>query len=251
MIDRNLIACAVLSIVAHLGFGRALDELPARETAVRRRPVEVRVVAPPKPEPPPPEPPKPPPEEPKPPPPKPPPRVVHERPKQQPPETPPEAPPPETPPPETTAPSSNAPAAPTYGVTIESTSSRGTGPAVPVGNTTRPTPAPASPSTAPAAAPVAAAEVTKMPLPQGRCAGTYTDAARAAATEGTVVLDLVVDETGRARDIRVVEGLPHGLTEAAVAALTACRFSPGERGGIAVPVRVRGFKIRFYLRPGE
>jgi len=86
-----------------------------------------------------------------------------------------------------------------------------------------------------------------MPLPQGRCAGQYTDAAREAGIEGVVVLDLIVDATGRAKDIEVVEGLDHGLTEAAIAALRACRFSPGEKDGAAVPVRVRGFKIRFVL----
>lgn len=35
----------------------------------------------------------------------------------------------------------------------------------------------------PLAEPVAAVEVTKMPLPQGRCAGDYTEEARAAATD--------------------------------------------------------------------
>jgi len=87
-------------------------------------------------------------------------------------------------------------------------------------------------------------------LPQGRCAGKYTEAARAAGIEGVVVLDVIVDETGRTRDITVVEGLDHGLTEAAIAALRACRFSPGERAGQPVAVRVRGFKIRFLLGEG-
>jgi TonB family protein len=86
-----------------------------------------------------------------------------------------------------------------------------------------------------------------MPLPRGRCAGKYTDAAREAGTEGVVVLDLVVDAEGRARDITVVERLPNGLTEAAITALQACRFDPGERAGVPVAVRVRGFKIRFVL----
>ena len=103
----------------------------------------------------------------------------------------------------------------------------------------------------PAAAPVAAYEVTKMPLPQGRCSGKYTDDARAAATEGTVVLDLIVDEQGRARDIKVVQGLDHGLTEAAIAALKDCSFTPGEKDGHPVPVRVRGFKIRFVLADAQ
>jgi hypothetical protein len=28
----------------------------------------------------------------------------------------------------------------------------------------------------------------------------------------------------------------------------ACRFTPGERAGVPVPVRVRSFKIRFFLQ---
>jgi hypothetical protein len=46
----------------------------------------------------------------------------------------------------------------------------------------------------------------------------------------------------------VVERLGHGLTEAAIAALEDCRFTPGEKDGRAVPVRVRSFKIRFVLQ---
>jgi protein TonB len=124
---------------------------------------------------------------------------------------------------------------------------------MPIGNSPRPAVRPdVRPAEAakPLAEPVASYEVTVMPLPQGRCAGKYTDEALRAAVEGTVVLDLIVDEKGRARDIKVVSGLGHGLTEAAVAAVKECRFSPGEKEGTAVPVRVRGFKIRFVL-PGD
>jgi protein TonB len=134
---------------------------------------------------------------------------------------------------------------------MESTS-QGGGPAVPVGNTTQPAPtANAGSAVKPLAEPVAAYEVTKMPLPQGRCAGKYTDEAKQAGIEGVVVLDLVVSEDGRTRDIQVVSGLSHGLTEAAIAALRACQFDPGERNGAHVPVRIRGFKIRFVLAEGD
>jgi hypothetical protein len=53
------------------------------------------------------------------------------------------------------------------------------------------------------------------------------------------------------RDVHVVSGLGHGLTEAAIAAVRECRFSPGEKDGTAVPVRVRGFKIRFLMQDTE
>ena len=90
-----------------------------------------------------------------------------------------------------------------------------------------------------------------MPLPLSVCPGKYTDEARTAAVEGVVVLDVTIDEHGRARDFTVVAGLPHGLTQAAIAAVSACKFSPGERDGQAVPVRVRGYKVRFLLQDGQ
>jgi periplasmic protein TonB len=250
MIDERLAVCALASVAAHLAFRWWLGYLPERADTLPPPVVQVRVVEPPPPVPePPPEPVKPP-EPPKPEPPKP---QVHERPR---PHDAPvvahDTPPVETPPVDHPPATTDTTTTPVFGVTMESTSQAGTGPAMPVGNTTHPAPT-AAPGTQvkPLAQPVAAVEVTKMPLPQGRCSGKYTDEARSAAVEGVVVLDLIVDEHGRARDITVVEGLPHGLTQAAITALTACTFTPGEKDGQPVPVRVRGFKIRFLLQEGQ
>jgi len=195
-----------------------------------------------------PEPPKPAPPPPK----APPPKVVHERPRPHPPQAVQAEVPHPTPPLDQAPMPGETTDTPTFGVTMESTSSAG-GPAMPVGNTTRvaPTQQAAPGPSAPLAPPIAAYEATKMPLPQGRCYGKYTEDARAAAVEGVVVLDLTVGDDGRARDIKVVSGLPHGLTEAAVAALHGCRFSPGEENGRKVPVRIRGFKIRFVLSDAD
>jgi protein TonB len=142
---------------------------------------------------------------------------------------------------------------PVFGISMESSSQAGTGATLPVGNTLRATPkGPADPGAPkPLAAPVEPYEVTEMPLPKGRCTGRYTDEARQAAVEGTVVLDLVVDEEGRTREIKVVQGLGHGLDQAAIEALRTCRFSPGQRKGQTVPVRIRGFKIHFYLQQSD
>ena len=147
-------------------------------------------------------------------------------------------------------------ATPVFGISMESTSSAGSGPAMPVGNTLQVHPRGRAGETEagaikPVMAPVPAFEVTKMPLPKGECEGKYTDEAREAGLEGVVIFDLVVDEHGRARDISVVQGLGAGLTDAAKHALQSCVFSPGERDGKAVPVRVRSFKIRFRLRDSE
>jgi TonB family protein len=247
--DRRLAICAIVSVVGHLVLAWALDYLPRREDTPPPRVVQVHVIEPAKPAPePPPEPVKPP-EPAKQDPPRP---AVHERPRPHEPQAVQhDAPPVDTPPGDHPPTTTDTTTTPVFGVTMESTSQGGSGPAMPVGNTTHPAPTgtPGVP-VKPLAAPVAAVEVTRMPLPQGRCAGTYTDDARAAAIEGVVVLDLIVDEHGRARDITVTSGLSHGLTEAAIAALQACTFTPGEKDGAPVPVRVRGFKIRFLLQDG-
>ncbi|HEY3353082.1 MAG TPA: TonB family protein [Polyangia bacterium] len=249
-------AFAALSLLGHLLFARGVSHLPARPAAPRLVTVEVRVREPPQAAPaPPPEPPKPaePPKAPEP-------RrqPVHEAPARKLaaiPANAPRGPTPRSAPP-TERPATGGPTTdePQFGASLDSTSERGTGPAIQVGNTLQTKqrgPAPAPAKVRPLAAPVQAYEVTKMPLPKGRCAGEYTDAARQAGLEGTVILDLVVGPDGAPRDITVVQGLDHGLTEAALAALKRCRFTPGERNGEPVPVRVRGFKIRFFLQTGD
>jgi periplasmic protein TonB len=163
----------------------------------------------------------------------------------------------EAPPPERPALTNNGPAGPVFGITMESTSQAGSGPALAVGHTGGAAAAGDDDDDGHGGrkggpgAPVPAYEVTTMPLPQGRCEGKYTPEALRAAIEGTVILNVIVSETGRVRDVHVVSGLGHGLTEAAVAAVKACRFSPGEKDGRAVPVLIPGYKIRFLLPTDE
>jgi TonB family protein len=160
-----------------------------------------------------------------------------------------------TPPTERPATGTDTTTTPVFGISMESTSSAGTGVAMPVGNTlqTKPTHAKvAAGEVKPLAAPVAAYEVTKMPLPIGTCKGDYyTEEAKQAGLEGTVILDFVVGEDGWVRDIKIVQGLGLGLSEAAVRAVKVCRFTPGEKNGKLVPVRVSRFKYRFALADAE
>jgi protein TonB len=244
--DSRLLVCAALSVAAHLALAMGLHHLPNRSEAAKRI-ISLRVISPPPAAEPPPEPtavpqapvrkpamahvrsrvPTPP-------------IVAQERPQQ------------DVPPPDRPEPISGGSVGPVFGVTIESTSQAGSGPAMAVGHTSGgvrpgtgdddghggskgPTPV------------VPAYEVTTMPMPQGRCEGKYTPEALGAAIEGTVILDVIVDETGRVREVRVVSGLGDGLTEAAVSAIKGCRFSPGEKDGKPVPVRIPGYKIRFLL----
>ena len=152
--------------------------------------------------------------------------------------------------------SANASDTPVFGISMESTSAAGSGPSFRVGNTLQTKPrdkegdSDGSANTR-LAAPVPVYEVTKMPLPKGECSGRYTDEAREAGLEGLVILSFVVDEHGRVRDIKVLQGLGGGLTEAAKRAVQACAFSPGERDGKPVPTRVPSYKVRFSLRENE
>jgi outer membrane biosynthesis protein TonB len=256
----RIAVCAAISLVAHLGIEQVLELLPPLAGTAAPAVVQVTVVEPPPPVPvvvpePPPEPPKP---EPPPEPPKPTPQPIA---KPQP-----VARPSPTPPKPTTDPEPPALVKhadddsdePVFGVDMSSTSSAGGGPGMTVGHghgggggggpgsaapIAKPAPVPGTGD-----APIGANEATKMPLPQGRCYGKYTPEATAAGTEGTVVLDLTVDEHGHARDIVATEKLPNGLTDSAIAALRACTFTPGEKDGHASAVRIRGFKIRFVLQ---
>jgi TonB family protein len=56
--------------------------------------------------------------------------------------------------------------------------------------------------------------------------------------QGVTSLELVVEPTGEAGDIRVVKSLHPDLDEAAVASARQWRFSPGTKAGQAIPVIV-------------
>lgn len=64
----------------------------------------------------------------------------------------------------------------------------------------------------------------------------YSEEARKAKFQGTVVLYVVVDEKGQPRDLRVLRPLGLGLDEKAIEAVTKWRFRPGYKDGKAVPV---------------
>ncbi len=269
----RLAACAVISVLAHFGFARALELLPPEVAVSAPRVIEIQVVSLPPPPPPPVDP------------------VPVVPPPVSPPPTP--TPPLATTPPPAAIPSAHpheaAPAPPQghvahvaavasdtpvpeqpavvtdtgpeqvfQGGDMSSSSTGGTGPP---GSTGTGTGAGAGPATGPVTpghgggghgdGPIAEYEATRMPLPQGRCFGKYTPEATAAGTEGTVVLDLVVGEDGHTKEIVATSKLPNGLTQSAIAALRECQFSPGEKDGKPVAVKIHGFKIRFVLQEAQ
>jgi protein TonB len=64
----------------------------------------------------------------------------------------------------------------------------------------------------------------------------YPEEACRAAREGTVGLSLIVSNSGRAQEVKVIHPLGLGLDEAAVQAIRTWKFKPATKDGKPVPV---------------
>lgn len=74
----------------------------------------------------------------------------------------------------------------------------------------------------------------------------YSEEARKAKYSGQVMLQVVVDAEGHARDIHVIKSLGMGLDEKAIEAVEKWKFKPGMKGGQAVAVRAN-IEVNFRL----
>ena len=75
----------------------------------------------------------------------------------------------------------------------------------------------------------------------------YTEEARNNKTQGAVLLRVLVDATGVAKNIRVVRGLPDGLNEQAIDAVSKTKFKPAMKDGHPVDYTMLlevGFSLR-------
>jgi len=75
----------------------------------------------------------------------------------------------------------------------------------------------------------------------------YTEEARDAKIQGTVVVQVVVNENGIAEDLVIVRSLDDGLDERAKQAIAQWRFEPGTKNGEAVPV-LATIEVNFKLK---
>ena len=87
---------------------------------------------------------------------------------------------------------------------------------------------------------VSAPRVLYQPDPE------YSEEARKAKYEGTVVLGLIVGPDGRPHDIRVSRSLGLGLDEKAVEAVRLWKFEPARKNGQAVSVQIN-VEVEFRL----
>jgi TonB family protein len=79
---------------------------------------------------------------------------------------------------------------------------------------------------------------------------SYPEAAIRAQIEGSVVLDVGIDETGRVIDVQVTRGLPFGLSDAAARAVRQWTYRPARGPGGPIPSR-KSVRILFTLRDGR
>jgi TonB family protein len=85
-----------------------------------------------------------------------------------------------------------------------------------------------------------------QPIPIFKPEPEYSEEARKAKFQGTVMLAIVVDTDGKAKNIRVVRPLGMGLDEKAVEAVGKWRFKPGQKDGHPVPV-MANVEVNFRL----
>jgi TonB family protein len=74
----------------------------------------------------------------------------------------------------------------------------------------------------------------------------YTETAWRSRTQGTVILSAVFTSDGRLTKIKVIHGLPNGLTEKAIEATQKLRFKPATKKGKPIDVRMK-LEIPFNL----
>jgi TonB family protein len=69
------------------------------------------------------------------------------------------------------------------------------------------------------------ARILSKPEPQ------YTENARKYGVTGTIVARAIFSKDGQVTEVRIIKGLPHGLTQMAIVALRQIKFTPAEKNG--------------------
>jgi protein TonB len=84
--------------------------------------------------------------------------------------------------------------------------------------------------------PIAVSGAVTRPVIIDRVEPQYTEMARRARLEGTVIVQATIDTNGQVIDIKVLKRLPMGLDQAAIDAVSRWRFKPATLYGHAVKV---------------
>ncbi len=92
------------------------------------------------------------------------------------------------------------------------------------------------------------AEVTRVPRVRHQVDADYSDIARRARHQGTVVLAIEIWQDGSPHNVRVTRSLGLGLDEKAIEAVQAWRFDPALKDGVAVRCTAE-VEVNFRLPP--
>jgi TonB family protein len=84
------------------------------------------------------------------------------------------------------------------------------------------------------------------PIPIYKPEPEYSEEARKAKFQGSVLLSIIIDENGRTRDIKVIKPLGLGLDEKAIEAVQKWRFKPSMKDGKPVAV-MANVEVNFRL----
>jgi periplasmic protein TonB len=87
----------------------------------------------------------------------------------------------------------------------------------------------------------------KAPVAVNKIEPNYTDVARKAHISGIVIVEAIIDEHGNVDHVKVIKGLPMGLSEEAVTAVKKWKFRPGTLNGEPVPV-IFNLTVNFTLQ---
>jgi periplasmic protein TonB len=88
----------------------------------------------------------------------------------------------------------------------------------------------------------------KAPVPIERPEPAYTEEAREAKLQGSVLLSVIIDADGRTKDIKVVRPIGLGLDEKAVEAVNTWKFEPARLQKDNTPVAVKAnIEVNFRL----
>ncbi|HEU4888738.1 MAG TPA: energy transducer TonB, partial [Thermoanaerobaculia bacterium] len=71
----------------------------------------------------------------------------------------------------------------------------------------------------------------KAPVIVNRAEPKYTESARKARIAGIVIVEAIIDKNGNVDEVKVVKGLPMGLSEEAERAVRQWKFKPGTHNG--------------------
>lgn len=94
--------------------------------------------------------------------------------------------------------------------------------------------------------PVGWGEVTRFPKVLSEIKAIYPPEAKKAGIDGPVVMEILIDHTGKVREVKVISGPEYGLKESAIAAIKKFEFQPALRDSEPVAVKIR-YTYRFKL----